>query len=142
VEPVFWDASSLVPLGVGQPSTSVVRPLSAQYQIHVWWLFPVEVRSAFARLLRMGQITAIEFSYAQNVLNVLRLNWREIQPSQQLRDYAESFVDRFQLKAADASQLAAAFDWCLAMPNSRVFLSGDKQLLEAARELGFQAIET
>ena len=59
-----------------------------------------------------------------------------------LRDDAESFVDRFQLKAADAQQLAAANIWALGRPIGRFFLSGDTQLLEAARQLGFQAIET
>jgi hypothetical protein len=78
---------------------------------------------------------------AQRVLLVLRSNWWEIQPSQALRDHAESFVDRLQLKAADAQQLAAAYTWALGRPSGRFFLSGDAQLLEAARQLGFHGIE-
>ena len=142
MEPAFWDSSSLVPLCVTQPSTTVVRQLSAQYGIVVWWSAPVEIRSAFARLVRTDLLSQADFAAGQNVLRVLRLNWREVLPSRPLRVEAESFVDRFQLKAADAQQLAAAYTWSLGRPSGRVFLSGDEKLLEAARQLGFQAIET
>ncbi len=137
----FWDASSLVPLFLRQPSSSTALQLVRQYGIVVWWSTPVEVRSAFARLLRMGQATPPEFSAAQMDLAQLRMSWREVLPSPALRDQAELFVDRFQLKAADAQQLAAAFDWVIGRPSGRVFISGDVQLLEAARQLGFQAIQ-
>jgi len=142
MEPAFWDSSSLVPLCVVQPSSTVVRQLSAKYQVVVWWSAPVEVRGAFARLARTGQLTQSDSVSAQNVLRVLRMNWREVQPSEQLRVEAESFVDRFQSKAADAQQLAAAHVWSLGKPAGHVFLSGDKQLLESARQLGFQVIAT
>ncbi len=58
-----------------------------------------------------------------------------------VRDRAESLVDRFQLTAAVALQLAAALTWRLGHPRSRPFLSGDAHLLDAARQLGFQGIE-
>jgi len=75
-------------------------------------------------------------------MDQLRQSWAEVLPSRQLRDEAESFVDRFQLRAADAQQLAAAYVWCLGQTRGRVFLSGDIQLLEAALQLGFQATKT
>ena len=90
----------------------------------------------------MGQLGHADLVGAQNVLRVLRMNWTEVHPSKQLRDDAEAFVDRFQLKAADAQQLGAAYIWSLRRPLGRVFLSEDLQLLEAARLLGFQAIAT
>jgi hypothetical protein len=62
-------------------------------------------------------------------------------PSERLRERAESLVERFPLKAADAFQLAAAWEWCLGRPRSRPFISGDGQLLGAARDLGFKVIE-
>jgi hypothetical protein len=89
----------------------------------------------------MGLITPVEMNAAQRVLLVLRSTWKEIRPSQPLRGHAESFVERFQLKAADAQQLAAAYIWALGRPGGRFFLSGDAQLLEAARQLGFDGIE-
>jgi len=45
------------------------------------------------------------------------------------------------LKAADAQQLAAALVWCIGRTKGRVFISHDSQLLDAARLLGFQAVE-
>jgi predicted nucleic acid-binding protein len=136
----FWDASSLVPLFVNKGSSSLARQLSRQYGLVVWWATPVEVRSAFARLLRMGQATTAQFTSAQIDLSQIQRSWREVAPSKSLRDEAEAFVDHFQLRAADAQQLAAAHDWSLGRPVGRVFISGDMQLLEAARQLGFQVI--
>jgi predicted nucleic acid-binding protein len=72
----------------------------------------------------------------------MRSDWLEIDPSEPLREQAERLVDRFPLKAADAQQLAAALVWCLNRPKGRVFISGDSQLLDAAGQLGFHAVET
>jgi len=141
MEDAFWDSSALVSLCVSQQTTAAVRALSTQFRMTVWWSTSVEMRSAFARLLRMGQITANGYVEAQVVLERMRSGWREVRPSDQVRDQAERLLDRFPLKAADAQQLAAAMTWCLGRPQGRVFLSGDGQLLEAAEQLGFQAIK-
>jgi predicted nucleic acid-binding protein len=137
----FWDASALVPLCAAQRATPVVEALSAQYRVAVWWSTPVEMRGAFARLVRMGQLTPNEQVQALVTLDRMRSAWREVDPSEQLREQAERFVDRFPLKAADALQLAAAMTWCGSRPRGRAFICGDSQLLDAARQLGFQAIE-
>src|ERR1035437_8103917 len=137
----FWDASALVPLCVQQRTTPVVEALSAQYRIAVWWSSSIEVRSAFARLVRMGQLTPNGLVQAQVALDRMRSDWLEIDPSEPLREQAERLVDRFPLKAADAQQLAAALAWCIGRPKGRVFISGDNQLLDAGRQLGFHAIE-
>jgi predicted nucleic acid-binding protein len=111
------------------------------YDVAVWWSAPVEIRGAFARLLRMRQLTLTGQVEALVTLDDMRRVWHEVYPSEQLREQAERYVDRFPLKAADAQQLAAAMIWCLNRPRGRVFISGDTQLLDAARQLGFQAIE-
>jgi len=141
MEDAFWDSSSLVPLCAREQATPVVQVLSANYSMAVWWSTPVEIRGAFARLLRMGQLTPNGHVQAQVVLDRIRSVWQEIPPSEELRERAERLVDRFPLKAADAQQLASALVWCLDRPKGRVFISGDRQLLDAARQLGFQAIE-
>ncbi len=107
----------------------------------VWWSTPVEMRGAFARLVRMGQLSPNDHVQAQVRLDSIRSDWREVDPSEPLREQAERLVDRFPLKAADAQQLAAALVWCIGRPEGRVFISGDSQLLEAARQLGFHAVE-
>jgi predicted nucleic acid-binding protein len=137
----FWDSSSLVPLCVKQRATPAVEAFNAQYRMAVWWSAPVEMRGAFARLARMGQLSPNEHVQAQVRLDRMRSDWREIEPSEALREQAERLVDRFPLKAADAQQLAAALTWCLGRTKGRAFISGDSQLLDATRQLGFQAVE-
>jgi predicted nucleic acid-binding protein len=141
MEQAFWDSSSITPLCVRQAATPEARSLDVQYPKAVWWSAPVEMQGAFARLVRTGQITANERVQAQVRLDQLRRDWREVDPSEELRERAESLVDRFPLKTADAFQLAAAWIRCLGRPRNRPFISGDAQLLDAARQLGFQAIE-
>ena len=141
MEDAFWDSSTLVRLCVQRQATPATLALSKQYQMAVWWSAPVEVRGAFARLVRMGQMSPNEHVQAQVRLDRMRSDWQEIYPSEPLREQAERLVDRFPLKAADAQQLAAALTWCIGRPKGRAFISGDSQLLGAARQLGFQAVE-
>jgi predicted nucleic acid-binding protein len=89
----------------------------------------------------MQNLSAAEFIQAQARLHRLRQGWSEIQPREGLRTQAESLLDRYQLRAADALQLAAACTWTMNHPNGRAFISADEQLLKAARMMGFQAIE-
>ena len=138
--PAFWDTSALVPLCVQQKPSPAVRQLLEQHELAVWWATPVEMRSAFERLLRMDQLTIPEHAAAGVRLEKLRRGWRELQPSEALRAQAETLLMSYPLKAADALQLAAAWIWCSGDPQSCVFVSGDTQLLEAARQVGFQIV--
>jgi predicted nucleic acid-binding protein len=141
VEPAFWDSSALVPLCVQKQASPMVRRLLRKHEIVVWWTTPVEMRSAFARLLRTGHLMPSEHTSAGQGLEQLRRGWRELQPTDQLRAEAEMLLDRFPLKAADTLQLAAALTWASGKPRTHVFISGDAQLLQAARQLGFQAVQ-
>jgi predicted nucleic acid-binding protein len=98
------------------------------------------MRSAFERLMRMNQLTAPEHAAAGARLEKLRRAWRELQPSEALRAQAETLLMSYPLKAADALQLAAAWVWCSGHPQTCVFISGDAQLLEVARQVGFQIV--
>jgi predicted nucleic acid-binding protein len=60
-----------------------------------------------------------------------------IEPSNALRANAVQLVDRYDLKAADALQLAAALEWCDGLPHGEVFLAADQRLREAAILSGF-----
>jgi predicted nucleic acid-binding protein len=117
-----------------------MRKRLEQHEIAVWWATPVEMRSAFERLLRMGQLTIQDHSAAGARLEILRRGWRELQPTDALRTEAEIFLSSYPLKAADALQLAAAWIWCSGNAQNCTFISGDTQLLEAARHLGFQTV--
>ena len=140
MEHAFWDTSSLVPLCIRQRPSAAVQRLISNYRLVVWWSTPLEMRGAFSRLLRTGELTAAEHNKANNALALLRLSWREMEPTEKLRARAESLLNLFPLKAADSLQLAAALAWCVDRPQGRPFISGDKQLLTAASQLGFHAI--
>ena len=98
------------------------------------------MRSAFQRLLRMGQLTGPEYATAGLRLDQLRRSWRELQPHETLRAEAERLLIGYSLKAGDALQLATAVTWSSGAPQSRTFIAGDAQLVEAARRLGFQTL--
>lgn len=137
MKPAFWDTSALVPLCVQQRPSAAMRKLLKNYEIAVWWATPVEMRSAFERLLRMGELTLSDHVSAGARLEKLRRGWRELQPTEALRTESESLLRSYPLKAADALQLAAAWSWCSGDTRNCVFISSDTQLLEAARQLGF-----
>jgi len=107
----------------------------------VWWGTPVEIRSALERLLRTGELTAREYHGAEGRLARLGLTWREIAPSDDVRSEAQTLLTRFPLRAADSLQLAAAVTWTMGRPARRPFICADALRLEAAGQLGFEAIE-
>jgi predicted nucleic acid-binding protein len=135
----FWDASALVPLCVRQSITPSVESLYESYRVVIWWATPVEIASALARLVRTKEIGPGDRAKARQVAVALADEWSVIQPSNALRDHAMRLVERYDLKAADAMQLAAALDWCDKVPRGEVFLTADQKLREAAVLSGFDA---
>jgi predicted nucleic acid-binding protein len=133
----FWDASALVPLCVLQSITPRVASLYKSYRAVVWWATPVEIASALARLVRTREISSSESAKARQVAVSLADEWSVVQPSNALRNHAAQLVERYDLKAADALQLAAALDWCEDSPRGEIFLTADQKLREAALFSGF-----
>ncbi len=109
--PAFWDTSALVPLCVRQSMTPTAVALYKLHSVVVWWATPVEIASALARLVRMMQIDPADCAKARKLANVLSDSWSVIQPSDALRAKALQLVDRYDLRAADSLQLAAALEW-------------------------------
>jgi predicted nucleic acid-binding protein len=133
----FWDASALVPLCAHQGITPRVLALYRSYGVVVWWATPVEIASALRRLVRMKQLTPDDWTVSRGLALALAESWSVIQPSDSLRAAAVQLVDRYDLKTADALQLAAALRWCEHIPQGRVFLAADQRLREAAVLSGF-----
>ncbi|MGA8428212.1 MAG: PIN domain-containing protein [Candidatus Sulfotelmatobacter sp.] len=133
----FWDSSALVPLCVRQSITPRVIALYKIYEAVVWWATPVEITSALARLLRMKQLGAEDWTKSHSLLSTLTESWFVVQPSDVLRARAMQLVDRYDLRAADALQLAAALAWREDMPQGSLFLTSDQRLREAAILSGF-----
>jgi predicted nucleic acid-binding protein len=137
--PAFWDSSALVPLCVRQSTTPKAVALYKAHDAVVWWSTAVEIASALARLMRMKQINATDCAKARRLVTILADSWSVIQPSDTLRSEAVELVDRYDLRAADSLQLAAALAWCEGTPQGRVFLTADEKLGEAAMLSGFEA---
>ena len=139
-EPVFWDASALVPLCVHE-NTSRQAQLQLRRSLPVvWWASSIEVHSAVARLYRQGKLRDVEKNGALARLDVLSRAWREVLPSDSLRELARQLLDTYELRAADGLQLAAALTWCQHRPARRTFLSADQRLSKCATAVGFAVI--
>jgi len=133
----FWDASALVPLCVPQAATATAARLSDTYNAVVWWATRVELAGALARLERMGEIDRAGLTQANRLASGLADDWHVVDPSDVLLERAVQIVSRYDLRAADSLQLAAALDWCEDVPGGRVFLTADKRLRDAALLSGF-----
>ena len=137
----FWDSSALIPLCVQEQTSNHAKSLAKQFAPVVWWATAVEIHSAVARLHRAGELNNAAKQAALNRLLVISQGWREILPSDKLRDQAETLLDTYPMRAADSLQLAAAMVWCQQKPARRTFISGDVRLCEAAAEAGFTVIK-
>ena len=140
-EPAFWDASALVPLCVHENTSRQAQLQLRQSLPVVWWASSVEVHSAVARLHRQGKLRDVEKNGALSRLDVLSRAWREILPSDSLRDLARQLLDTDELRAADSLQLAAALTWCQHRPSRRAFISADQRLSKCATAAGFSVVE-
>ena len=92
-----------------------------------------------ARLVRMQQLDSSDWIKARKLARRLADSWFVIQPSDALRAKSIQLVERYDLRAADSFQLAAALEWCEDAPQGRVFLTTDQKLREAALLSGFDA---
>ena len=135
--PAFWDTSAIIHLCVPGQSTAAARRILSQHPPVVWWAARVEVLSALERVRRESAITPKAYGASRARLEALLVSWREIQPSEPLRDLACVQLERFDIRAADAFQLAAALIWCKQNPRGRLFVCNDRRLGEAARQASF-----
>jgi predicted nucleic acid-binding protein len=136
----FWDSSALIPLCVQERTSNKVKTLAKQFTPVVWWATTVELHSAIARLHRSGEFDDAGRRAALNRLSVLGRGWREVLPSDKLRDQAGFLLDTYSLRAADSLQLASAMIWCQQRPARRMFVSNDPRLCEAAAQAGFAIV--
>lgn len=137
--PAFWDTSAIVHLCVPNQASSAARRLFREHTPVIWWCTPVEARSAIERLHAEGTITTSARIAARQRAEAMLGTWREIQPTEAVRELALGLLQQFRLRSADSLQLAAALVWCKQKPQNRIFVSNDDKLLAAARDLGFDA---
>ena len=139
--PAFWDASAIVPLCVPAQNAGRERQLLHQHAPVVWWGTAIEVVGALIRLRRQNFLTEPQYYAAEKRFTALRRSWREILPTSRLRDLSELQLVRYDLRAGDSLQLAAALVWCNQRPKNRPFLCRDPRLRAAARSEGFLLID-
>lgn len=137
----FWDTSALVPLVIDEPGSTYVRRLLADDpEITVWWATTVEFCAAVARGERLDRLDAATARDAYDGLDSLAIAWREIAPSDALRDDARRIVRVHDLRAADAFQLAAARVAADDHAGSLPFVTLDERLALAASREGFPVV--
>ena len=136
----FWDTSAVVPLLVGQETSAhALDLLGSDQDIVVWWGTVVESWSALARLRRNRFIDAATESEAATQLEALTAAWHEVTPSRAVRKHSHRLLRSYELRAADALQLAAALVWAGDAAGSE-FVTFDARLTEAARMEGFSLV--
>jgi uncharacterized protein len=138
-ETASWDTSAVLPLCCYQATSADARFLARRYgRMMVWWGTRVEAYGALARLRREGALSENGFRQTRARLSVLSRAWLELLPVESVRHEAEELLTRYNLRAADALQLAAALVWCERRPQRRIFVCFDTRLSEAASHIGFE----
>lgn len=137
----FWDSSALVPLIVEQASSRQVdRWLAADRQLAVWTLTVIELTSAVMRLAREQRITDADASRAETRIDTLARGSHIVVDIEGVKSQARRLLRVHPLRAADAMQLGAAWEWAGGRPAGRVFHTLDVRLARAARREGFRVV--
>jgi predicted nucleic acid-binding protein len=132
----FWDSSAVVPLVVRQPSSAQTdRWLSADADVAIWTLTPVEVLSALRRLAREGSLGEDAARAGEDALGRIVPYTHVVIDVERVKRVAGGLLRLHPLRAADALQLAAALTWADGSPGDRVVHTFDPRLgLAASRE--------
>lgn len=133
----FWDTSAIVPLCCFQATSQKLRELRRKYEVVAWWASPIEGQSALKRLLRDNEISQTAYQAAVKRLEIQSETWREILPTEKVRELAVNLIETQNLRTLDALQLASALVWCFEKPKGRIFICCDDKLSEAAEKIGF-----
>ena len=137
----FWDSSALLPLLVEEPRTeAMVALMRDDPAAAVWWLALVECWSALARLQREQRLTEDGVPEAAALLAEAARRWTEVPPIERVRGQASRLVRLHPLRAADATQLAAALVLSDFEPRTLPFVTLDDRLAVAARREGFEVL--
>ena len=138
--PAFWDTSAIVHICVPGQASGAARSLLRQQPPVVWWATPVEAQSALEHLRSGGALTTAAYMASRVRLRQLVNSWREIQPTEPVRELARVQLERFRVRASDALQLSAALVWCRQRPIGRLFVCNDERLSAAATQSGFDIV--
>ena len=134
----YWDSSAVLSLLLSETGASTMqRVLNSDPDIVTWWATRVECVSALARRARSGESSPELLGAARLRFEQLAAVWREIEPNESLRASALALLERHQLRAADALQLAAAMVARDRGNSEFAFVTLDLRLAEAASAEAF-----
>lgn len=137
----FWDTSALVPVLVREDSTDAVLACrQTDPTVVVAWTTLVECASAIARAEHEHLLTQEEATGAFARLDDLAQTWREVEPSDEIREVARRLLRAHRLRAADALQLAAATLAAERRPATLTVVTFDDRVETAALREGFTVL--
>ena len=137
----FWDSSALLPLLIAETT-------SARMEVHyredpvvvTWWGTRIECASALARLERDGDMAQDQVRVAFERLDAASATWIEVPAQDDVRDQSIRLLRMHALRAADATQVAAALVASAFTPRSLAFVTLDQRQGSAAEREGFPVL--
>ena len=139
----FFDTSAVVPLIVAQPTSQQARKAYRRFARQVVaWTASVEAAGAIYQSIRLGALRESNARRALARLSQLEKRWIEILATDRIRHSAISLLEIYDLRSADAIQLASALVWSNDKPRNRSFVCFDRKLNEAASAAGFSVVES
>ncbi|MCR4338302.1 MAG: type II toxin-antitoxin system VapC family toxin [Gemmatimonadaceae bacterium] len=137
----FWDSSAIIPLLVKESETAVCTGLFREdSEVAVWWGTEIECMSALIRRERAADLSSVGAAQAAGRLAALSVAWTEALPSEEIRALAVRFLRLHALRAADATQLSAAYVLSGESPAALEFVCLDERLRVAAEREGFSVL--
>ena len=136
----FWDTSAIVPLCCFQTNSQNLRQIRRKYEVVASWITPVEGNSALRRLLIENVISQTAYNEAVKRLKLQSKAWREIKPTEKVRELTADLIQNQNLRTLDSLQLASALVWCFEKPKGRIFVCCDGKLSKAAEQIGFSIL--
>jgi len=134
----FWDSSAVVPLLIEQePSSRAAAWVARDDAMVVWTLTPVEVVSAFRRLVRDHTLDEAIARAAEVRMEEIVRTCHVIIDVEPVKSLATRLLRLHALRAADALQLGAALHWTEGHPQGRTLHTLDSRLALAAQREGF-----
>jgi predicted nucleic acid-binding protein len=137
---VYFDTSSVVPLIIEEPSSTVVERLwnEAERVVSVRLLYP-EARAALARAERMARLTASQHAAAVRELDTIVTQIDHVEVTPELAFAAGELAHEHGLRGYDAVHLAAA---TRSLGSTDAIATGDAALAQAATTLGIAVART
>jgi predicted nucleic acid-binding protein len=132
----YFDSSAWVKRYVLEEGTDVTLAWSASSQPATCRLTAVETASALFRRAREGSVTFAQAEVARESLREDFESLRIVELTRDISDIAFRIVSTWQLRAADAVQLASALYLRATLPGRLEFIAFDDRLNAAARAEG------